>query len=257
MKKSYLIISLTILSTGLFSQTVEQESLDWRKLRIRPNVSMSAPLTGEEEITLPLGVNVDAFYNLGKLADLQGSLQVGTFKGFTVGGTYHLSDVLVNRSTRFIVSQNSRRVYFYKGKSDYRRVFGPTVSLKAGSYSDAGFYGRLDAGIDLQRQSRAYYDGYPSFRNGFSSIKLMATVAKLNQFEYGETDGLVSRVGAGGLASYQVDLKPWKRVSLFSSLELGYLAVLGVTDYDTGYVIMDNNKWNLILELKLGVSVSL
>lgn len=257
MKRNYLLVFVCALSVTMFSQTVVQETLEWKKLRIRPNVSMSAPLTKENDITLPVGIGVDAFYDLGKVANLQAGLQMGTFKGISVGGTYHLSDRMVNRATRFIVSQTSRRVYFYKGLSDYRQVFGPAVSIKAGSYSNAGFYGRLDLGIDLQRMSRAFYDGYPSFRNGYSSIKLMATVAKFNQFEYGQTDGLVSRLGVGALASYQIELKPWKRITLFSDLEMGYLAILGVKDYATQYVVMKNSKWNLLLNLKLGISVSL
>ena len=257
MKKVYLLFLSLVMVSVCFAQNVEQESLEWRSLWIRPTVSMTAPLSREKEIVLPMQVNVDARYELGKLADVNAGLSYGTFKGVTFGGTYHLSDQIVNKRTRFIVAQTSNRVYFYKGRADRRQVFGPAVNVQLGSYSDAGFYGRFDAGITLQRYSRAYYDSYPSAVNGYTAFRLMATFSKFNQFEYGTTDGLVGRAGAGILAGYQIALKPWKRITLFSDIEGGYVSVLGVKDYDTGYVVMNNTKWNLLLGLKLGISVSL
>ena len=257
MRKSNIFFAIITFVSALNAQNVEQESLEWNKLRIRPSVSMTAPLAHEQDPVLPMGANLEGYYEIGKLADINAGLHYGTFKGVSLGGTYHLSDKIVNRKTRFVVSQTNRRMYFYKGRADYRSVFGPTVNLQVGSYSNVGFYGRLDAGLNFERMSRAYYNGYPSGKNGYSSVKLKAVLAKLSQFEYGTTDGIVGRIGAGGVASYTAELKPWKRITLFADAELGYLAVLGVSDYNNGYTVVNNTDWNLLLGLKLGISVSL
>ena len=257
----------TIIATFIFSfvciqltaQEVVQESLDWKSLRIRPSVSLSAPLTHEEEIILPMNVNVDGYYELGKVADLRAGLHYGSFKGVSVGGTFHLSDKIVNRASRFIVAETSRRVYFYKGRSDFRTVFGPAADLKIGSYSVSGFYARLDAGFDFQTFSRAYYDGYRSARNGFSSIKIMGTAAKFNQSEIVSLSDNEnkSRFGAGGVLRYNYEISPWKTITLFAGGDFGYIAIFGVDDYVDQYVTIENTKSNLILELKLGLTVSL
>lgn len=257
MRKGNIVFVMILLVSALNAQGVEQGSLEWKKLRIRPSVSMTAPLAHEQDPVLPMGVNLEGYYEFDKLADINGGLHYGTLKGVSLGGTYHLSDKVVNSKTRFVVAKTSRRMYFYKGRADYRSVFGPTVNLQVGSYSNAGFYGRLDAGLNFERMSRAYYNGYPSGKNGYSSLKLKAVLTKFSQFEYGATDGMVSRIGAGGVAGYTAELKPWKRITLFADAELGYLAVFGVSDYNNGYTVLSNTDWNLLLGLKLGISVSL
>ena len=260
MKKVFTLAFLTIvMSFNLKAQEVVQESLDWKSLRIRPSVSMSTPLTHEEEITLPMNVNIDGYYELGKIADLRAGLHYGSFNGVSLGGTFHLRDKIVNRASRFIVAETSRKVYFYKGRSDFRTVFGPAADLKIGSYSVSGFYARLDAGLDFQTFSRAYYNGYRSGRNGYSSLKIMATAAKFNQSEViSLTDNAnKSRFGAGGVIRYNYDISPWKRITLYAGGDFGYLAIFGVDDYVDQYVTIENTKSNLILELKLGLTVSL
>lgn len=254
-KRKIVLLLVVVMATSAWAQTVVQESLDWSKLRFRPTVSMTAPLAKENDPVLPMAVNLDAYYEFGKVADFNAGFQLGTFTGINVGGTLHLKDAIVNRNTRFIVAQTGRRTYFYKGRSEYRSVFGATANLQLGNYSETGFYGRMSAGINFERMSRAYYDGYGSARNGYSSVKLQAVVVKLNQFEYGVVDQLYSRVGVGAVAGYTAELKPWKHITLFADGELGYLSLLGVKDYDTGYVVMNNNTWNLLLALKLGASI--
>lgn len=260
--KQRTIIAAFILSfvcLQLTAQEVVQESLDWKSLRIRPTVSLSTPLTHEEEITLPMNVNVEGYYELAKIADVRVGLHYGSFNGISLGGTFHLKDRIVNRPTRFIVAETSRKIYFYKGRSDFRSVMGPAVDLKLGTYSVSGFYARLDAGFDFQTFSRAYYDGYRSGRNGFSSFKVMATAAKFNQSEIISLSDNAnkSRFGAGGVLRYNYEISPWKTITLFAGGDFGYIAIFGVDDYVDQYVTIENTKSNLILELKLGLTVSL
>ena len=258
-QKSSLICLLLFSVLKIQSQEVVQESTDWNKLRFQPGISFSFPMAIDlDNPVIPMGLNLDAYYELGNIADFKAGLQYGTFKGVSVGGTYHLSDKISSKMTRFIVAQTGRKVYFYKNMSEYRRVFGPTANLQIGNYSPTGFYARFDGGIDLQRHSRAYYDGYPSSRNGFSSIKLMATVVNLNQPE--ETSlgkQVTNRVGVGASAAYFAELKPWKRITFFGGMDMGYITLLGVEDHYTGYVTLRNTKWMIIGNLKAGISVSL
>jgi len=241
------------------AQQVVQENLDWKSLRIRPTVSLSTPLTHEEEIILPMNINLEGYYELGQMADVRGGLHYGSFKGVSLGGTFHLLDKIVNRSTRFIVAETSKKIYFYKGRSDFRSVIGPAADLKIGAYSVSGFYARLDAGFDFQTFSRAYYNGYRSGRNGYTSLKIMATAAKFNQSEIISLsdNASKSRFGAGGIARFAYDVSPWKTITLFAGGDFGYMAIFGVDDYVDQYVTIENTKSNIILDLKFGLTVSL
>jgi hypothetical protein len=259
MKKKLTIIfaAMAVCLTGM-AQDVVQESLEWSKLRILPSVQISTPLSKESEIVLPLGVNLEATYDLGKIASLTGGLNLGTFSGVTLGGTYYLSNKMVTGNTKFIVAETGKKIYFYKGISQYQTFFGPTAQIKLGNYSDAGFHGRIDAGIDFRIKSRAFYDGFPSGFNGFSSIKLKATALKFNQFEYGIVDGLHSRVGLGVLGSYTAELKPWEFLSIYADVEMGFYATPGVQDYVMNeYATMENPHSGFILGLKAGASINL
>lgn len=252
-----------LLCSGIFSlhaQSTVNESLDWKTTKVRPYLGFSVPLAKEKDIILPMNVGVEGVYQLGSIADLRASAQIGSFKGISIGGSLRFVDkILKDKPTRFIVAQTSRKVYFYKGRADYRYVFGPTANLQLGSYSKTGFYGRLDGGLDFRRMARSYYDGYPSSKNGFFSLKLQASVAKLNQFEYGTVDELQSRIGIGGVMSFGGEWKPWKRWTIFADTEFGYLSMLGVKDYDKygNGIAMENPKSMLIAGAKFGISISL
>ena len=121
---------LLVATLKIQGQEIVQESTDWNKLRFQPGISFSFPMAidGENPV-LPMGLNLDAYYELGKIADFKAGLQYGTFKGISVGGTYHLSDNLLSKMTRFIVAQTRTKVSFYKNMSEYKRVFGPTANL--------------------------------------------------------------------------------------------------------------------------------
>ena len=249
---------LTIISAQS-QDAVVQENIEWKPLRFRPNVSLGTPLTHEEEITLPMNVNLEGYYELGKLADVRAGLHYGSFKGVSLGGTLHMADRMVNRYTPFMVAETSKKIYFYKGRCDLRSIIGPAVDLKIGSYSASGFYARMDAGIDFQTFARAYYKGYRAGRNGFSSLKLMATAAKFNQSEVISLSDNAnkSRFGAGGLVRFAYDVSPWNKITLFAGGDLGFIAIFGVDDYVDQYVTIENTKSNMIMELKVGITLSL
>ena len=173
-----------------------------------------------------------------------------------MGGTYHMSDGLRNGKTRFIVAETGDKTYFYKGYSDYRSIFGPSVDLMAGVFQDAGFYARLQAGLEWQTHSRAYYKGYNSMRNGISTVKLQAVAASLAMAEYhnGAQD-YVRRLGLGGVAGINYDLRPWKRITFFGGFDFGYMVLPGVENDLTNGI--ENSKGHPILEVKIGASVKL
>ena len=260
MKRFSTIFLLISVIAALQAQTVDNQSLDWKMTKVRPYISFSTPLAKEKDIILPMGLGVEGLYQLGSIADLRASAQIGSFKVISVGGSLRFIDkVYRDKPTRFMVAQTSRKIYFYNGRADYRYIFGPTANLQVGSYSKTGFYGRLDGGLDFRWMGRSYYDTYPSAKNGFYSLKLQATVAKLNQFEYGATDELHSRIGIGGVASFGGEWKPWERWTIFADMEMGYLSILGVKDYDKygNGIAMENPKSTFLTGAKFGITIRL
>ena len=249
-------LSLLAMSFSASAQEVEQESLDWSKLRVRTLINIPIPYTETKDIELASILTVQGTYEIGTMADVRAAAHLGTFKGVSVGGTYHLTDRLKNGKTRFIVAETRDKTYFYKGYSDYRSIFGPSVDLMAGVFQDAGLYARLQAGLEWQTHSRAYYKGYNSMRNGISTVKLQAVAASLAMAEYhnGAQD-YVRRLGLGGVAGIAYDVRPWKRVTFSGGVDLGYMVLPGVENDLTNGI--ENSKGHPILEAKFGVSVKL
>lgn len=243
---------------------VKQETLDWRKLHLRTSISTSIPYAKLKETTLPGNLNIEAHYDLGTVADVIGGVHVGTFKGVSASGTLHLRDAVVNKRTKFIVASytegNTEKTFFYKGRADMRKVFGPTAGIKIGSYGDAGFYSRVEGGIDFQTMSHAFYKGYKSAQNGRSSIKLMGTIAKFNQAEIinaSGTEEYKGRLGVGALFSINYEGAPWKRIGWYFGLDGGYMKIFGVDDMVSEYVTLENNKSNYILDIKGGLRIGI
>ena len=255
-KKTFLILLICGSAFASKAQDVEQESLDWSKLRVRTFVNIPIPYTETKDIKLASILTIQGAYEIGTLADVRAAAHLGTFKGVSVGGTYHMSDGLRNGKTRFIVAETGDKTYFYKGYSDYRSIFGPSVDLMAGVFQDAGFYARLQAGVEWQTHSRAYYKGYKAMRNGISTVKLQAVAASLAMAEYhnGAQD-YVRRLGLGGVAGINYDLRPWKRITFSGGVDLGYMVLPGVENDLTNGI--ENSKGHPILEVKIGASVKL
>lgn len=238
------IIVALFASTFIFAkaQEVEQESLEWSKLHLRPYISFYIPYAQQNELALPANINLEAWYDLGEVADVRAGAHVGNFKGISAGLTLHAKDKMAVKKTRFIVSETSTRVTFYKGSAELRSVFGPSFDAKLGFYEDTGFYGRLAGGFEWQTRSRAYYDGYRSAKNGMQVMKLQGVAAML------QMEGK-HRLGVGGLMGVTWDLAPWRRVTGFFGTELGGLYMIGVTDPDY--------KLHPIVEIKLGATVKI
>lgn len=245
------------------TESVKQESVEWNNLRIRPGLSIYIPYVQLAETQLTGGVYTEASYDLEKLADVQASIHIGSFTGIAFGGTFHASDKMVSKSTKFkVASSTSGRIEtttFYRNNSEYRVVKGPTAAIRVGKFGDSGFYMRVDGGIDRQTHSRAYYRGYASNKNGFTSIKLLGTVAKFNQAEINSSsqEEYVSRIGAGALVSLFHERKPWKRITWHMGLDMGYMHILGAKDTKTQFVTFETNKANYILDMKAGLSIGI
>lgn len=260
-----LLFCLSLLSSGLMAQenVVVQESLDWDKLRVRPGLSIYIPYVELAEMQITGNVYAEATYNLNTLADARGGIYLGSFNGISVGGTYHLSDKMVSKPTKFKVGSSTKgrteTTSFYKQNAEYRAVKGIAADLKAGKFGDSGFYMRIDGGLDWQTYGRSYFRGFASNKNGFTSMKLLATVAKFNQSEIqaNTNDEYVSRVGAGALVSLFHERRPWKRITWHMGLDLGYMKIFGAKDLKTEYSTFEINKQNYILEMKGGLSIGI
>lgn len=272
MKKQFIpIIAASLLAAFSFKpmafaqqgEPVKQESLDWYKLRVKPTVSIYIPYVDQLETAITGNVNIEASYDLTNIADVTAAVHFGSFSGVSAGGTLHFSDKIVNKSTKFNVasytSGRTETTSYYQVNSDYRRIIGPTAHVRAGKFGDSGFYMRLDCGLDRQTYSHAYYRGFASNKNGFSSLKLLGTIAKFNQAEMQKNmeEKYVSRMGAGALVSYLYERRPWKRLTWYLGLDAGYMKVFGAEDLQTEFVKFEVNKANYILEMKGGLSFGL
>lgn len=260
---SLVILLSQISPAAAQGEQVVQQELVSGKLKLRPGLEIYIPYVQLMETQITGGIYLDASYSLGKVADVDAGLHLGSFKGLRIGGTLHTKDKMVIRNTKFRIGSSRRgnieTTSFYRQPSRYRVVSGPTANLRVGAFGNSGFYMRIEAGLDHQVYSRAYYRGFASNKNGFTSIKLLATVAKFQQAEMNESskEEYKGRVGVGGLISLFHERKPWKRVSYHIGLDMGYMHVLGARDVKTTYVTFDVNKANYILELKGGFSVRL
>jgi hypothetical protein len=252
-----ILFSVALISTTFSAKAqVEQESLDFSKLRIRAYLDIPIPYTELKEINLASIATVQAAYELGTIADVRVAGHMGTFKGVSLGATYHMKDELVDGKTRFIVAETGDKVYFYKGTSEYRSVFGPSVDLMAGVFGDAGLYARLQGGLEWQTHSRAYYNGYPAMRNGIMTTKLHAVATSMGMAEYHNgSESYVRRIGLGGVVGMTYEIRPWKRITMFGGVDLGYLFIPGVENDLTNGI--ENTKAHPILEIKFGGSVKI
>lgn len=262
-----MIIGCSFLSVNTTAQgqvqEVKQESLDWNNLRGRPGLAIYIPYAELIETQITGDIYAEAMYELENIADVTGGIHIGSFTGITFGGTWHLKDRMVKKSTKFQVGSSTRgrieTTSFYKNDSEYRVVNGPTAGIRVGKFGDSGFYMRVDGGIDKQIHSRAYYRGFASNKNGFTSMKLLGTIAKFNQAEMnsGSNEEYVSRVGAGALVSLFHERRPWKRITWHMGLDMGYMKILGAKDVSTQYVTFEVNKANYILDIKGGLSIGI
>lgn len=264
MKKILTLLLLAFSAhSSTYAQEVVQNSLAWKNIRARAGLSIYIPYVKLDENKIAAELYMEGAYALGTTADATAALHIGSFKGISVGGTYHMKDKLIAKKSKFTVGTSARgnkeTHTFYKQMTEYRVAAGPTAKLRLGFFGNSGFYTRIEGGWDWQTYSRAYFNGYASNRNGFTSIKLLATIASFRQFEINSSyeEKYVGRVGAGGLVSLFHERKPWKKVSCHIGLDMGYMHVLGAKDAANAYVSLEVNKANYILDLKGGISVSL
>jgi len=264
MKKILTLALLTFAAQAtVAAQEVVQNSLEWKNIRVRTGLSIYIPYVKLDENKISGEAYVEGAYAIGKTADATATLHLGSFKGISVGGTYHLKDKSISKKSKFTISSvtrgNKETHTFYKQLTEYRVAAGPTAKLKVGAFGNSGLYTRLEAGWDWQTYSRAYFNNYASNRNGFTSIKLLATMANFRQSEINGQyeEKYVGRMGFGGLVSLFHERKPWKKVSYHVGLDMGYMHIPGAKNVSNSFVTLEVNKANYILELKGGLSLSL
>lgn len=265
MKLAHYITTGLFIGLSLFSSAqnneVEQYDLAWsNNMRACAHLDFLIPYAQLDDTRIPAIITIDFSYNLKQLAELRASAHVGSFKGATIGGMYMLKNKMLTRKTKFKISETSngrtKTLRFYKGNSEFKRVFGPSVDMKFGSFDNTGTFTRFQAGLEWKTFSQAYYKDYASTRNGYQSVKLQAIASTLNMWEHHNGKQAYNpRFGMGAMASVEGVFSPWKRVSMFVGLDLGYLFIPGVEDDKTNGI--ENDKGMPILEIKLGAAVKL
>jgi hypothetical protein len=263
MKKTIIKIGLAIGAICNFN-TLNAQTINYkisgndlntfRKLSIRPYVSFFIPPTPVAEGFA--NAYIDAQYWLKNIVDIRVGFGVGTFTGFTSGGTFHLMDKAKSTKHKFVVSRSETRrtttTKYFKAEADSRVVFGPCLDVSIGGLKNAGFYSKIDIGFDYQSFARAYAetDGryIASSKNGWFSLKMQGVIASVN-WDDNKFDDIkpTRKVGLGGQLNLSGSARPWKGVTFFGSLPMGIMKIQGVK----------KDAIQPILQINLGFSVNL
>ncbi len=229
--KNLKVVSLfaVVFTTSQLNAQVNYKVIDqmntFKKLSIRPYMSFGiAPLDLGD---LAANLNIEGQYWVSNKLDVRGGINMGTFTGITVGGTMHLKDAIQNKSQKYITSEsysgNTKTTKYFKGNADIRKVFGPAADLKIGYFNKNTkvFYTQLDFGVDFQSFARNYAelnDGstYPSNKNGWTSLKVQGVIA--TSFK---------KVAIGAMATLQASRRPWKGVTMYLNIPLGFMKTIG------------------------------
>jgi hypothetical protein len=263
MKTFICSIRTIVICTAICINTVSAQTVDYkivgndvesfRKLNIRPYLAFFIPPTSIAEGFINAGI--DAQYHLGKIANFNAGFSVGTFNGFTGGITYHLVDKIKSANYKFVVSRSKRgnveTINYFKAKADARIVIGPSLDISAGVLTKAGFYTKIDFGLDYQSFGRAYADlngwSIAGNRNGWVSMKLQGVFASMNRDENKfDATPAVRRIGIGGQVALSTMARPWRGVTLYAGLPLGVMKIMGV----------EEDAIQPILQINLGMSIN-
>lgn len=267
-------ILLVCFSNGVLGQNVSYEIVEndvrWLDLmHIRPYVSFCIPPTDLVK-DLPIILTVDAQYWAEKI-DFRGGLSYGNvFMGGSVGATYHLKKGIKRANHKFVISRTksgkTETTKFLRAKADIHRISGPCVDLNTGVWKNAGFVAKLDFGWDIQTLAfaRAKINGskyaIKSSRNGWFSTKIQGVLANVvvdetNYFKLGAGTGKVenNRKMAVGFQIYpSVAVAPWRTVTFFASMPMGYMRYLGMANAPE-----TSSKGIPIFSINLGASIGI
>lgn len=233
-------LSAQNISYKIVGNDVEDES----KLKIRPTISFSIP-PSELVDGLPVIYSVEGQY-WTDIADFRATASFGTFKGLSVGATYHFTDITKIKKTKFVISTTkTKRVEtttYFKAPVNVHRISGPCADLTTGFFGEAGFYTKLDLGWDIQHYGRSYakYENrtIKGSSNGWINVKVQGVIANVavdmtNYFNVGAGSGTYIRerkMALGGQLCLSGAARPWNGVTLYASLPVGYMRYMGVSD---------------------------
>jgi hypothetical protein len=226
----------------------------FRKLSVRPYASFFIPPTPIAE-GFANGY-IEAQYWLKNIVDIRAGFGVGTFTGFTGGGTFHLMDKIKSTKHKFVLSRTETRrtttTNYFKAYADSRVVIGPCLDVSVGMLKNAGFFTKIDIGLDYQSFGRAYAETgnrtIASSKNGWVSLKVQGVIASLN-WDDNKFDATkpTRKLGIGGQVSLSASARPWKGVTFYANLPMGAMKIQGVTE----------DAIQPILQINLGVSINL
>jgi hypothetical protein len=269
--KTTVFISLIGLSLSSSAQTVDYKIVgndvtDLSSLKIRPSVSFFIPPTDLVN-GLPTTVNIEA-QKWTELIDFRALASYGSFNGLSIGGTYHVVNKVMTKKDKFVVSKsktgNTETTTYFKAPVNIHRISGPCVDLTNGFLKDAGFFTKIDFGWDIQTYGRAYAEygnrTLSGSRNGWTSVKMQGVLANVaidmtDYFQLGAGTGKYTeerKMAIGAQASLSAAIRPWKRVTFYTSLPLGYVKYLGVSNAPS-----TTSKGAPILSINLGVQVGI
>lgn len=270
LKASFILI-IFVFTSQIFAQSISYKIVgndvdDKSKLKLRPSISFAIPPSELVE-GLPITFNLEAQYWMPKI-DVRVSGSYGTFKGGSVGVTYHLVNQVKNKNDKFVVSRtqsgNRETTTYFKAPVDIHKISGPCADLSTGVYGEAGFYSKLDFGWDFQSYGRAYAEynnrTLKGSRNGWMSIKLQGVLANVaidmtDYFKLGAGTGKYTeerKMAIGGQVNFSVAARPWKGLTFYMSMPLGYMRYMGVSDAPS-----TTSKGVPILNIVLGTQIRL
>lgn len=259
------------LSSNLFAQAINYRIFgndieDKSNLKVRSYVSFCIPPSDLVE-GLPVIFNLEAQYWTPKI-DYRATASFGTFKGATIGMTYHKFSGIKTKNDKFVISvsknKNTETTTYFRAPVKVYKISGPCVDLTTGAYAEAGFYSKLDFGWDFQTYGRAYAEyekrTLKGSRNGWMSVKVQGVLANVaidmtDYFKLGAGTGKYTeerKTAIGAQVHFGLAARPWKGVCFYWSMPLGYMKYMGVDNAPS-----TSNKGAPIFNINLGVQVRL
>ncbi len=235
LQKSVLLALVIICNSNNYTKaqntyTILDQSNTFRKLSIKPYLALGiSPVDGDE---LAVQLNLDAQLWLNDKMDLRAGAHTGNFTGGMLGGTYYLTNRIVSKSQKFIVSESTETrgntetttTNYYRAEGNIKKIKGIAIDVKSGvipnSLQEKKLYSQIDFGMDFQSFARNYYeksDGeyYPSNKNGWTSFKLQGVV------------GIGEKFAVGAVGTLQASRRPWKGATMYLTIPLGVLKTFG------------------------------
>jgi len=266
---SYLSVQVSF-AQNISYKIVENNVKNYEYLHIRPYFSFAIPPTDLVK-NFPINICVDGQYWAEKF-DYRAGLSYGTFKGGSIGATFHIKNGVKSANHKFVTSRTksgkTETTKFFRAKADLYRVSGPCADLTMGALQNAGLFLKFDFGWDIQTlaSARAKVEGMKrtinSSRNGWFDIKFQGVLANVlvdetDYFKLGQGTGkeeLNRKMALGFQVNPSVAISPWRTVTFYAALPMGYMKYLGVNTANT-LGIATTAKGAPILSINLGASI--